>query len=74
MTADEVRTILKSEPFVPFRIHVVGEVEYLIDRPDMVIVGQKMLFIGLRKKPETPFFDEPAFVALNYVTQLELSL
>lgn len=58
-------------PFQPFRIHVVGNVHYEVARPGFVLVGRTVVFVGLRKDVESPFFDDPVLVPLKYITSIE---
>ena len=71
MSPEELNSALKRRPFMPFRIHVTGGVEYDIRIPKMVMIGRTILFIGLRRDINSPYFDEPAWVALRHVSRVE---
>lgn len=71
MPPSEIKALLNRRPFVPFRIHVAEVSHYDIHNPEMVMVGTAALFIGLRREIESPYWDEPAIVALRHITRIE---
>lgn len=71
MSPEELNSALRRRPFVPLRIHVSDGVHYDILVPDMVMIGRTILFIGLRRDVDSPFFDEPVWVALRHITRVE---
>lgn len=71
MSPEELNSALRRRPFVPIRIHVTDGVHYDIRVPHMVMIGRTILFIGLRRDVDSPFFDEPVWVALRHVTRVE---
>jgi len=56
---------------MPFRIHVSDQATYDIRNPEMVMIGRTIVCIGIARDIDSPFFDEPAWVALRHVTRLE---
>ena len=71
MSPEELSGALKRRPFVPFRIHITDGAQYEIRIPDMVMIGRTILFIGLRRDIDSPFFDEPVWVAMRHITRVE---
>ena len=71
MSPREISSLLKRRPFLPFKVHVTGNVEYTIREPELTMVGQTVLFIGEKRDPASEFFDEPIFVAMRHITHLE---
>ena len=71
MSPNELGSLLRRRPFVPFRIHVSDEASYDIRNTEMVMIGTTVLFIGLRRDVDSPYFDEPVLVALRHVTRVE---
>ena len=71
MSPEEINSVLKRRPFVPFKVHVTGNVEYEVRQPEMVMLGRTILFIGQRRDIDSPFFDEPILVAVRHITHLE---
>lgn len=48
MTADEIRRMLKEQPFQPFRLHLVSGRELKIPHPEFMLIPPKsrsMLFV-----------------------------
>ncbi len=71
MSPEELNSALRRRPYIPLRIHVTDGVHYDIPIPDMAMIGRTILFIGLRRDIESPYFDEPVWVALRHVTRVE---
>lgn len=71
MSPDEIHSMLKRRPFLPFKVHVTGNVEYEVRQPEMVVIGRTILFIGQRRNIDSPYFDEPILVAIRHITHLE---
>ena len=71
MSPNEIVSSLRRRPFVPIRIHVAEQATYDIHLPEMVMVGTTVLFIGLRRDVESPYFDEPVLVVLRHITRVE---
>ena len=71
MSPEGVSAFLKRRPFLPFKIHVTGNIEYTIREPGAAQGGQKVLFIGEKLDSASEFFDLPVFVAMRHITHLE---
>lgn len=71
MSPEEISSLLKRRPFLPFKVHVTGNVEYTIREPEMTVVGRTVLFLGQRRNVESEFFDEPILVSMRHITHLE---
>lgn len=67
----ELVTLLRRRPFVPFRLHVSGGVSYDILFPEWMLVGATTVFIGARRDPNSPIFDEPILVAVRHIIRIE---
>jgi hypothetical protein len=71
MSPNELKTMLARRPFVPIRIHVAEITHYDVYNPEMAVVGQTVLFIGLTRNVANEYFDEPVIVALRHITRVE---
>jgi len=71
VSPEEISAYLKRRPFLPFKVHVTGNVEYTIREPETTLVGQKVLFVGEKLDAASEFFDLPIFVAMRHITHLE---
>ena len=67
MSPEEISSLLKRRPFLPFKVHVTGNVEYTIREPEMTVVGRTVLFLGQRRNVESEFFDEPILVLRHLI-------
>ena len=71
MTASEIHACLRRRPFLPFRVHVTGDVYYDVREPEMAMVGMSVFILGQRRNIESEYFDEPVLVALRHITRIE---
>lgn len=71
MSPEEISSLLKRRPFMPFNVHVTGNVEHTIREPEMTMIGRTVLFIGGRRDIDSPYFDEPILVSMRHITRLE---
>lgn len=71
MSPDELNSALRREPFLPFRVHLSNGVHYEVRNPQMAAIGRTILFIGLTRDVDSPYFDEPVWVALRHITHIE---
>ena len=71
MSPEELNRALRRRPYVPLRIHVTDGVHYDILNPEMAMIGRTILFVGLRRDVDSPFFDEPVMVSMRHVTRVE---
>lgn len=71
MSPEELNSALRRRPYVPLRIHVTDGVHYDILNPEMAMIGRTILFLGLRRDVDSPFFDEPVMVSMRHVTRVE---
>ena len=53
MHPQELIRLLRTQAFVPFRIHMTDGHTYDIPHPELMIVGRSHAFIGLRPDRET---------------------
>lgn len=71
MNPQELKSMLERRPFIPFRIHISDQASYDITRPELVVVGGSMTFIGMIRNVQSDFFDEPVIIANRHITRLE---
>ncbi|HEY1191894.1 MAG TPA: hypothetical protein VGE74_29960 [Gemmata sp.] len=71
MSPEALKSLLIRKPFLPFRLHVADQTSYDITKPDMVMIGGAVTFIGLVRNVQSEFFDEPVVVANRHITRLE---
>lgn len=71
MSATEINTLLRRRPFMPFRLHVTGDVHYDVRNPEMAVCGMSVFFLGQRRNVASEYFDELILVAIRHVTHIE---
>jgi hypothetical protein len=52
MKAKEIKQLLNRRPFVPLRIHLTDGTAYDIHHPELVMVSQQRVDIGLHPDPD----------------------
>jgi hypothetical protein len=69
---DDIRGLLRQQPFEPFRLCLVDGSSYEIRHPDQIVVGRSTLSIAgtVAQLPE-PLADRDVLVALLHVSRLE---
>ena len=68
---EDLNALCRAKPFVPFRLHVTGGTTYDITNPEFISIGRRVAFVGVRRDPNSEYFDEPVIVALVHMTQVE---
>lgn len=72
MLPNEVRQLLKTKPFRPFRFKLTDGTSYDVRHPELVNVGRSALFLGLPAKEEAePIFDDFRLIDLLHIMQAE---
>ena len=71
MSPNELIALRRRRPVIPFRLHVSGGVSYDITFPEWMLVGATTVFIGARRDPSSPIFDEPILVAVRHIIRAE---
>lgn len=56
MNPDEIRELLRREPFEPFRFHLTSGNTYEIRDPNSVALGNRRVFIAFPKGDRLAFF------------------
>jgi hypothetical protein len=56
MNADEIRELLRQDPFQPFRFHLTSGDTYEIRDPNSVALGQRRVFIAFSDADRQAFF------------------
>ncbi|MBN2579797.1 MAG: hypothetical protein JXB10_12480 [Pirellulales bacterium] len=70
MTPETIQKHLLHHPFRPFRIFVSDGAVYDVRQPEMVLVGQRDVVIGL-PKPGEQFPRDMAYCDLLHITRIE---
>jgi len=69
MNPDELKAILRRQPFIPFRLHVSDGASYDIRHPEMVLLTRRAAYIGVPAEDLIP--EKAVIVSLIHVSRLE---
>lgn len=64
MHRDELRSLLRRKPFRPFRITMTNDEKFEIYHPEMAIVAQSIVAVGLGR-PNDPEPDAQKVICLD---------
>ena len=71
MAPEELSTVLKQQPFEPFRLVMTDGIHYDIRHPDLLWVGKRTAYVGLTGQPGQTLFERSVRVDLLHVTRIE---
>jgi hypothetical protein len=71
MAPDELRDILRRQPFEPFRLVMTEGIGYEIRHPDLLWVGQRSAYVGLISQPSQTYYERSVKVDLLHIIRLE---
>lgn len=71
MAPEELRDILRQQPFEPFRLVMTDGAGYEIRHPDLLWIGQRSAMVGLTGDPGRTFYERAVRVDLWHVTRVE---
>jgi len=71
MAPEEVREVLRQQPFEPFRLVMSDGGGYDIRHPDLLMIGQWTAMVGLTGEPGKTLYERAVKVDLSHVIRLE---
>jgi len=71
MIAEELYELLHQQPFMPVRLHLTGGTIYEIRHPEMAIVAQSMITIGLPPKNGSGIASGVIHCSLGHIVRVE---
>jgi hypothetical protein len=72
MRPDDIRQLLRRQPFEPFRICVLDGTTYDVRDPDLIALGRSAVQIGFpAARLAVPLLHREVLVALLHITRLE---
>ncbi len=69
MRPEDLLALLRTRPFVPFRIHMTAGRSFDIVHPEAVLVLRSRAIIGVRPDPATDVFDQSDQIALLHIVR-----
>jgi hypothetical protein len=67
----DIQQQLRKRRFEPFRVHLTDGTTYEVRHPDMVIVGDRFVAIGVPRSPDGSVADRVETAALIHIVRLE---
>ena len=71
MAPEDLRELLRKQPFEPFRLVMTDGVGLDIRHPDLLWVGRRIAMVGLTGEPGQTFFERAVQVDLLHVICIE---
>ncbi|MGC1721570.1 MAG: hypothetical protein WA746_21485 [Isosphaeraceae bacterium] len=71
MAPEDLRELLRKQPFEPFRLVMTDGVGLDIRHPDLLWVGRRIAMVGLTGEPGHTFFERAVQVDLLHVIRIE---
>lgn len=71
MAPEELRDILRQNPFEPFRLVMTDCAGYEIRHPDLLWIGQRSAMVGMTGQPGQAFYERAIRVDLLHVIRVE---
>jgi len=68
---EELRDVLRTQPFQPFRLVMTDGQAYEIRHPDLMMVGRRSAIVGLTGQPGRTLYERTVQVDLLHVIRLE---
>jgi hypothetical protein len=69
---EDIQQQLRKRPFEPFRIHLTDGTTHEVRHPDMVIVGERFIAVGVPRSPQMgSVADRIETAALMHIVRLE---
>ena len=73
MRPDDIRRLLRTQPFQPFRIHLSDGKAFEVRHKELAMVGRSTVTICIPASDEDlPIFDHLVHCALIHITRTEL--
>jgi hypothetical protein len=74
MIADELRSLLRKQPFTPICVHLKDGSTYEVRSPEMALVTSEMVNIGFESEPGSGIADDFKLCQVKLIDRLELTL
>lgn len=71
MSPADILTLLRAEPFVPFRLVTPDGTTYEVRHPGPVVVGIASCFIGYPDRSMPQAYERSAIVSTRHIVRLE---
>ena len=70
-TPDTIQARLREQPFIPVRIITASGQAYDVTHPDLALVGESSLIIGVASNANPTYFATASRVAIFHITDMQ---
>ena len=71
MRAEELRALLRRQPFIPLRIHLSDGTTYDVKHPEMAFLTRSTVEIGIEEREGSGVADQVMYCSLVHVVRVE---
>jgi hypothetical protein len=71
MAPEDLRDVVRHQPFEPFRLVMTDGAGYDVRHPDLLWVGRRIAMVGLTGDPGQTFFERAVQLDLLHVIRVE---
>jgi len=71
MAPEELREVLRQQPFQPFRLVMTDGRSFDVRHPDLMMVGRRSAMVGLTGQPGRTYYERAVQVDLLHIIRLE---
>ncbi len=71
MNQEDLRDLLRTRPFQPFRMHLTDGTSYDIRHPDMALTTRRTVIVGVGGQPDQGLPERAVTVALIHIVRVE---
>ncbi len=71
MRPEDLRDLLRRQPFVPVRIHLSDGTTYEVRHPEMAIIGRSTVTIGVEEQEGSGIADRMMYCSLLHIVRIE---
>lgn len=72
MRPEEIKKILRKQPFQPIRLFLTDSTEYDVRHPDLALLTRSTLILGTAEKMNSGIADDYVYISLPHIAQIEL--
>jgi hypothetical protein len=71
MKAEDLIELLEERPFIPLRLYLSDGRTHDVHHPEMAIVSEEIVTVGLRPGDSTVFVDRVTYCATAHIVEVE---
>lgn len=71
MAPEQLRDLLRRQPFLPIRLHISDGTSYDIRHPDKALLTRSTIDVGIEEEPGSGIADSIVYMPLGHVVKAE---